>query len=554
MIDESIVLGCFVLFRHPSRSEGDPDRRRSSRPFLPAGMMTAPSVRRRLTVAFVAILVLFAANLAISLRSDQTRAEAFTELDRALRRRILIASVRQQLSDLHKEMTLLGEVRFEPGSSPDPDARQAFEMKLVRVAGEIRGLRELSTQGLADQVRILDEKFTEVRGMWSRFYENLGVEPGWSVAYLARADPLSRMLLENVVSRIEADVAQTALVARSEFDVVSARTRAVTLIIFGASVILGIVVASRTARYLVGRLAELGRGAEMIGEVNLQHRIRVAPRDEIGELAEKFNDMASRLEVTQGELQRANTELSELNDILSKRIEEELARVRLAARIQRDLLPKAPPRVAGYDLAGRSIPAQTVGGDYFDYLFMDDKNLALCIGDVSGKGLPASLLMANLQAAIRSQVMASTSVSESMRRTNRLLFQSTDDGKFATVFYGVLDFDRHDLRFSNAGHNPPLVFRGGGKEVERLEMGGTMLGAFENSLFDESVCHLEKGDLLVAYSDGITEARNGTQDEFGEEGLIETVLRPRISTPSGCSIRSSRTPCASRATRSRRTT
>jgi serine phosphatase RsbU (regulator of sigma subunit) len=470
-------------------------------------------------------MTLFAVNLAINLRSDVSRARAFSSLDRALRRRVLTGSIRQQLSDLHKEVTLVGEVNFEPGARPDAAARRAFEAKLANVETDIRSLEELATDSLAVQVRVLDHQFHELQGMWKSFYEYLGVEPTWSVAYLVRSDPLSRTLLDGIVPNIEAIVTRAAIMARRDFDVVSARTRMVTLVIFAVSVVLSVVVATRTSRYLVGRLSELGRGAELIGEVNLQHRIPEVPRDELGELAQKFNEMAGRLEVTQGELQRANTELSGFNVILSRRVEEDLAHRRLAAQIQRHLLPSVPPRVPGYDLAGRTIPAQTIGGDYFDFLYMNESKLALCVGDVSGKGLPASLLMANLQAAIRSQVMASASVAESMQRTNALLHQSTDDGKFATVFYGVLDLERHELTFSNAGHNPPLIVRR--DRVDRLETGGTMLGAFEQSTFEESVCALEPGDMLVAYSDGITEARNQEENEFGEEGLIGVLSRAK---------------------------
>ena len=289
---------------------------------------------------------------------------------------------------------------------------------------------------------------------------------------------------------------------------------------------IGIVVAFRVSKYLVGRLADLGRGADLIGEMNLEHRIAVEPRDEMGELAEHFNEMAVHLDVAQTRLRGANEQLLELNQVLSKRIEAELAKVRLAANIQRDLLPKQPPRVPGYQLAGQTIPAQTVGGDYFDFIPMDDSRLALCLGDVSGKGLPASLLMANLQAAVRSQVLARASVTDCLRRTSTLLFRSTDAGKFVTAFFCVLDPHGHELRFSNAGHNPPLLFRPGMKP-KRLETGGPVLGVFDATEFEEASCPLERGDLLVVYSDGISEAMDAGGEEFGEEGIIAVVERER---------------------------
>ena len=488
--------------------------------------MGAPSVRRRLIVSFLTILALFAVNQAINIWGDQTRSGAIAALDAALRRRVLIASVHQQMADLHKEVTLLGDVYFEPGSPPNQANRKGFNDRVARLSAAIHELGALSPGSGTGPARELATLFAQAADLWMKFYGNLGVEQGWAVAYLARADPLTQRLLREVVPLLEQEGERAAAVARADSQRVSLRTRTVTLLIFLASVAIGIAVAFRTSRYLVVRLAELGRGADLIGEVNLKHRISVDPRDEMGELAEHFNEMAAHLDVAQTRLSGANAELAELNLILSKTIEEELAKVRLAARIQRELLPQEAPRVPGYDLAGRSIPAQTVGGDYFDFVFIDDRHLALCLCDVSGKGLPASLLMANIQASVRSQVLAHASVPECLRRTNTLLFRSTNSRTFVTAFYCALDLDRHELRYGNAGHNPPLLFRAEG-EPERLVRGGLVLGIAEESAFEEAVCRLGSGDVLVAYSDGVTEIENAAHEEFGEEGIIAVVRRDR---------------------------
>jgi HAMP domain-containing protein len=159
-----------------------------------------------------------------------------------------------------------------------------------------------------------------------------------------RSDPVAQRLLGEIVPRLDAETNQAASVARADFEAVGARTRAVTFVIFFISVAVGIVVALRLSTYLVRRLSDLGRGADIIGEVNLQHRIAVEPRDEMGELAEHFNEMAANLDVAQTRLQGANEQLAELNRLLTQRIEEELAKVQLAARIQRDLLPRHPRR------------------------------------------------------------------------------------------------------------------------------------------------------------------------------------------------------------------
>ena len=196
--------------------------------------------------------------------------------------------------------------------------------------------------------------------------------------------------------------------------------------------------------------------------------------------------------------------------------------VRLAYEIQRNLLPDAPPDIEGYDIAGASEPAQTVGGDYYDFIAMEDGRCAVCLGDVSGKGVPASLLMANIQATLRGQVLVNASVHETIERSNKLLEQSTDDEKFVTLFYGVLDPATHTLSFCNAGHERPFVLRATGG-VERLDPGGMAIGVLEDVPFKEDVISLHPGDTVVIYSDGITDAINKSEEAFGEERLAAVI-------------------------------
>lgn len=194
--------------------------------------------------------------------------------------------------------------------------------------------------------------------------------------------------------------------------------------------------------------------------------------------------------------------------------------MRLAYKIQMDLLPKEAPRVSGYDIAGTSIPAQVVGGDYFDFIALGDRSIALCLGDVSGKGMPAALLMANLQATLRAQVSANPDPRICLQRSNALLFRSTDADKFATLFYGVLDAAGHRLTYANAGHNYPLLLKLG-CHPERIELGGIVLGCLEDFCYAEGAVDLAPGDVLLVYSDGITESFNAAEEEFGEERLAE---------------------------------
>ena len=204
--------------------------------------------------------------------------------------------------------------------------------------------------------------------------------------------------------------------------------------------------------------------------------------------------------------------------------------VRLAATIQMDLLPKVSPSVPGYEIFGTSIPAQTVGGDYFDFIPMSEGRIALCLGDVTGKGLPASLLMANLQATLRGQTLVAVHPNECLNRSNKLLYQSTSPEKFATVFYAILDPRTHTLSYSNAGHDNPFIFAPDGSS-RRLTAGGIMLGAFEEFTYEEDSANLQPGEVLVVYSDGFTEAMNAMQEMYTEKTLQTFLHAHRQESP-----------------------
>ena len=199
----------------------------------------------------------------------------------------------------------------------------------------------------------------------------------------------------------------------------------------------------------------------------------------------------------------------------------------LAAReVQMRLIPKELPRIPGYDFAAITIPAKEVGGDLYDFVTVGEGRLAFCIGDVSGKGLAASLLMANVQATLRNQTLTQESVAECVRLSSKLLFQSTIPEKFATLFYGVLDPVQSRLTYTNAGHEPPMLFSAGG-EMRRLTAGGIILGIAEDFPFEEDTVPFPPGDVLVMFSDGISEAMNAEQNQFGPERLKAVVSQFR---------------------------
>jgi sigma-B regulation protein RsbU (phosphoserine phosphatase) len=196
--------------------------------------------------------------------------------------------------------------------------------------------------------------------------------------------------------------------------------------------------------------------------------------------------------------------------------------MKLAYKIQMGLLPQAAPDIAGYDICGRSIPAKDVGGDYYDFIPRGDDRLSICLGDVSGKGMPAALLVANIQAALRGNVLQGLPPEECLERSNTHLLTSMNPDRFVTLFYAVLDSKAHELSYANAGHNRPLLFRALG-EPERLEVGGVALGCMDRANYAVGRVVLRAGDVLLVYSDGITEAIDKEESLFGEARLVSLV-------------------------------
>jgi sigma-B regulation protein RsbU (phosphoserine phosphatase) len=211
----------------------------------------------------------------------------------------------------------------------------------------------------------------------------------------------------------------------------------------------------------------------------------------------------------------------------SARLKTEQERELVEARsIQRRLLPKEIPQIEGCRIAGAWRPARTVSGDYFDVLKFNDSKAALCIADVSGKGMPAALLMSNVQAAVHAFASETVSPSELCAKVNRVVSSSTGEDKFITFFYAVVDAEQKTLTYTNAGHNAGMVLRRDGS-LERLEPADAVLGPFRSWHYTESKIELGAGDRLLLFTDGVTELRNSSADEFGEDRLIELLIANR---------------------------
>ncbi|HEX5109910.1 MAG TPA: SpoIIE family protein phosphatase [Vicinamibacterales bacterium] len=198
-----------------------------------------------------------------------------------------------------------------------------------------------------------------------------------------------------------------------------------------------------------------------------------------------------------------------------------------ARRIQQQLMPKEIPRISGLRIAGSWRPARIAAGDYFDALRLDAETVAVCIADVSGKGMPAAMMMANLQAAVKTCVAYRMRPRELCERVNRVMCANLAGQGFITFFYAEVTRDR--LAYCNAGHNPPLAQLHGSPATSRLSAGGMVLGVVADSPYEEEGVHLTSGDCVLLYTDGVTESRDASGEEFGEDRLARVVQRLRGS-------------------------
>ena len=209
--------------------------------------------------------------------------------------------------------------------------------------------------------------------------------------------------------------------------------------------------------------------------------------------------------------------------VTTRLLEEEVA---TAQQIQRQLLPDEPPTVQGWELSASNEPSRHVGGDYHDFLPLGDDGLGIAIGDVSGKGVPAALLMSNLQASLRVRALDGIAPESVVEDVNRQICRNTGPESFISFFLARLSTSEGSLQFTNAGHNAPVLVRRDGR-VELLEEGGLLLGVFPEATYEQGTAALDPGDSLVLYTDGVTEASNPAGDLFSEERLVEALVRHR---------------------------
>jgi serine phosphatase RsbU (regulator of sigma subunit) len=268
----------------------------------------------------------------------------------------------------------------------------------------------------------------------------------------------------------------------------------------------------------------LGREGRLIGLIGLGPRLSEEAYS--GEDKRLLASVASQVGIVLESLQLAEQ--------MAERIEAEQRTARemeIAREVQARLFPQKLPPLATLDYVGRCVQARQVGGDYYDFLDLGPGRLGLLLADIAGKGISGALLMANLQANLRSQyAVALDDPSRLLRSVNQLFFENTTESSYATLFFADYGDASRRLRYANCGHNPPVLVRAGGG-VERLSATTTVLGLFEDWECPLAEQTLRPGDALVLYSDGVTEARSGEGEEFGEARLIETILKSRWLSP-----------------------
>src|SRR5258706_7889148 len=231
-------------------------------------------------------------------------------------------------------------------------------------------------------------------------------------------------------------------------------------------------------------------------------------------------------QITLGRERRESARLAvqetQAQKVIASQFREQEHEIAEARAIQEGFLPKEIPQLAGYEIAAAWQSARVVGGDYFDVLPFDGEICGLCIADVAGKGVPAALLMSNLQAAVRGLASPSLAPEALCTRLNALLCRNIASDRFVTLFYADLDGPARQLRYVSAGHNPPFVLHRDGSH-HRLCEGGIVLGVFANQAFKSGTVQLQSGDRMVLYTDGVTEACNSDDEEFGEERLLQVL-------------------------------
>ena len=315
-------------------------------------------------------------------------------------------------------------------------------------------------------------------------------------------------------SRLNARIFNSVGELRGSYLLLLVMVGVVFLLIELAALITGI----KMTRRITSAVADLYHATQFVQGGDLSHRVRIERRDQLGVLGESFNLMTSSIGgLVEEQKQR-------------QRLENEIS---IAREVQNQLFPKRLPSVPGVEVEAICKAARSVSGDYYDFIQLTATHIAVAIADISGKGISAALLMASLQAALRSQLLTPGSetlgTAELVSRLNKHLVRNTADDRFATFFIAVYDSATRTMRYTNAGHLPSFLLSQG--KAVRLDQGGMVLGVYEDYVYEECLLDVPVGSLLVGYSDGLVEPENVYGEEFGIRRLQEAAMRVQTSSP-----------------------
>lgn len=218
-------------------------------------------------------------------------------------------------------------------------------------------------------------------------------------------------------------------------------------------------------------------------------------------------------------------ETKEERDKYYDELEEKKYELKIAYKIQKSFLPETIPHLKGFQLSALNIPAKEVGGDFYDFIPISDDKMGIVIADVSGKSVPAALFMALSRTVVRAKARGNPKVAEVIREANKMIAEDSKTSMFVTFFYGILDEKNKKLKYVNAGHNPPLYFKDHGNDLFMLKAHGMALGVVEDVSLEEKEITLEDGDVVIFYTDGITEAMNKEKEQYGEDRLLREIKK-----------------------------
>jgi sigma-B regulation protein RsbU (phosphoserine phosphatase) len=436
--------------------------------------------------------------------NEQTHLIAMREVDSPRGRNLVELSVRVTPEFLETVAPDLGPIQVTALQRADnEDSANAVQLGNVRY----RFLGRISTRhrALQDARYWFDpiiEGFSKLDATYLEQTEKTGEKQPVFAAFKARPSVLNGRIFSSLGEFSNSRVFQFELVA------------VVLLLIELAALITGFVL----TRAITSAIDELYRATQLVQAGDLSHRVKIERRDQLGILGESFNLMTgsiSNLIEEQRQRQRLENEIS------------------IAREVQNQLFPQRVPSVPGVEIEAICKAARTVSGDYYDFIQLSPTRIAIAIADISGKGISAALLMASLQAALRSQLLApgsdSMSTAELVARLNVHLVRNTADDRFATFFVAVYDSTTRLLRYTNAGHLPSFCICG--DHALSLQKGGMVLGVFEEYVFEEGSETVPPDAILVGYSDGLVEPENVYGEEFGIHRLRDAAIRLNGSTP-----------------------